>query len=112
MTPSDKDPTARRARTEQARIAAELGQAGLALPGTVLVRTTWGKKNCGCHADPSCLHRPYVQWTRKINHKTVTRTLTDEQWQRYKEWFENAKRLRQLLADLDALSMEIFEQDS
>jgi hypothetical protein len=58
------------------------------------------------------LHRPYIQWTRKINNKTVTRNLTDEQWQRYEEWFENAKRLRELLADLETLSMEIFEQDS
>ncbi|MDA8183474.1 MAG: hypothetical protein M0035_03460 [Actinomycetota bacterium] len=112
MTQSDKDPIGKRHRTRQARIAAELGKAGFALPGTVLVRTTCGKKNCGCHADPPRLHGPYVQWTRKINQKTVTRNLTDEQWQRYKEWFENAKRLRELLADLETLSMEIFEQDS
>jgi len=112
MAQSDKDPTAKRPRPRQARIATQLGQASFALPGTVLVRTTCGKKNCGCHADPPRLHRPYVQWTRKINQKTVTRNLTDEQWQRYQEWFDNAKRLRQLLADLEALSMEIFEQDS
>lgn len=112
MTPNDKDPIGKRRRTRQARIAAELGQAGFALPGTVLVRTTCGKKNCRCHADPPRLHRPTVQWTRKINSKTVTRNLTNEQWQRYAEWFENAKHLRKLLADLEALSMEIFEQDS
>ncbi|MDA8357784.1 MAG: hypothetical protein M0Z95_16185 [Actinomycetota bacterium] len=112
MTLNNKDPIDKRRRTRQARIAAQLGQVGFALPGTVLVRTTCGKKSCGCHADPPRLHRPSIQWTRKINSKTVTRNLTDEQWQRYKEWFENAKRLRQLLTDLEALSMEIFEQDS
>jgi hypothetical protein len=113
MAPSDKDPIGKRRRTRQARIATQLGQAGFALPGTVLVRTmTCGKKSCGCHADPPRLHGPYIQWTRKVNQKTVTRNLTDEQWQRYQEWFENAKRLRQLLADLETLSMEIFEQDS
>jgi len=112
MTASDKDPIGKRRRTRQAHIASELGRAGFALPGTVLVRTTCGKKNCGCHADPPRLHRPYIQWTRKVNNKTVTRNLTDEQWHRYAEWFENAKRLRELLADLEALSMEIFEHDS
>ncbi len=113
MTPSDKDPIGKRRRTRQARIAADLGQTGFALPGTVLVRTmTCGKNNCGCHADPPRLHGPYIQWTRKVNQKTVTRNLTDEQWQRYEEWFKNAKRLRELLADLETLSMEIFEQDS
>jgi len=112
MTPSDEDTIGKAHRTRQAHIAAELGKAGFALPGTVLVRTTCGKKNCGCHADPPRLHKPYVQWTRKINNKTVTRHLTDEQWQRYEEWFENAKRLRALLADLETLSTEIFDRDS
>lgn len=112
MTSSDKDQIGKQRRRRQARIAAELGQVGFALPGTVLVRTTCAKKNCGCHAAPPRLHRTYIQWTRKINNKTVTRRLTDEQWQRYAQWFANAKRLRELLADLEALSLEIFEQDS
>jgi hypothetical protein len=113
MTQNDKDPIGKRHAARQARIAAELGQAGFALPGTVLVRTmTCGKANCRCHGDPPRLHGPYFQWTRKINQKTVTRNLTEEQWQRYEEWFENAKRLRELLADLENLSLEIFEQDA
>jgi hypothetical protein len=112
MAPSDDDPIGKSHRTRQARLAADLGRAGFALPGTVLVRTTCGKKNCGCHADPPRLHEPSIQWTRKVNNKTVTRKLTHEQWQRYEEWFKNAKRLRGLLADLETLSMEVFEQDS
>jgi|SRR5271165_3469095 len=107
-----RDRIGARRRAKQARIAAELGQAGFALPGTVLVRTfACGKKNCRCHADPPRLHGPYIQWTRKIGQKTVTRNLTEEQWDRYREWFDNAKRLRQLISDLEALSMEIFEND-
>jgi hypothetical protein len=48
---------------------------------------------------------------RPIDGKTATRNLTEEQWDRYGEWFDNAKRLRQLISDLEALSMEIFEND-
>nr|WP_276977096.1 DUF6788 family protein [Ferrimicrobium acidiphilum] len=113
MTLNDPNPIDKRLRERQARIAAELGQAGFALPGTVLVRTmTCGRPNCRCHADPPRLHGPYFEWTRKINRKTVTRNLTEEQWKRYKQWFDNAKRLRELLAELETLSMEIFDQDT
>lgn len=113
MAQKGKDPIGKRRRDKQARIAAELGKAGFALPGTVLVRSyACGKQNCRCHADPPRLHGPYIQWTRKVDQKTVTRKLTDEQWERYREWFDNAKRLRELLSDLEALSMETFEHDT
>lgn len=113
MAQQDKDPIGKRRRAKQARIAVALGQAGFALPGTVLVRSyACGKQNCRCHADPPRLHGPYIQWTRKVDQKTVTRKLTEEQWGRYRDWFDNAKRLRQLLSDLETISMEIFEQDA
>lgn len=113
MARPGRDRIGKRRRAKQARIAAELGQAGFALPGTVLVRSyACGKQNCRCHAEPPRLHGPYIQWTRKVDQKTVTRRLTDEEWERYQEWFDNAKRLRTLLADLEAISMEIFEQDA
>ena len=113
MANQGKDPIGKRRQAKQARIAVELGQAGFALPGTVLVRSyACGKQNCRCHADPPRLHGPYIQWTRKINQKTVTRRLTHEEWELYREWFDNAKRLRQLLSDLEDLSMEIFDKDT
>ena len=45
---------------------------------------------------PALLHGPYHQWTRKINGKTVTRILTDDQIADYKPWFDNQRRLREL----------------
>lgn len=112
MAQQGKDRIGKRRHAKQARIAAALGQAGFALPGTVLVRSyACGKQNCRCHADPPRLHGPYIQWTRKIDQKTVTRRLTDEEWEHYREWFDNAKRLRELISELEALSMEIFEHD-
>jgi hypothetical protein len=108
----DDNPIGKRQRARADRIAAEFGQVRFALPGTLLVRTvTCGRQNCACHDDPPRLHGPYYQWTRKVNQKTVTRNLSEEKWQRYGEWFDNAKRLRGLLADLETLSMEIFESD-
>lgn len=102
----------RRAEAARDRLAAALGEADFALPGTVLVRSyRCGKSTCRCHGDPPRLHGPYVQWTRKIDQKTVTRRLSEEQFALFQSWFDNAKRLRRLLAELEAVSLEIFERE-
>lgn len=99
-------------RATQRRIAAALAQTGFALPGSVSVRHyRCGKPNCGCHADPPRLHGPSIQWTRKINAKTVNRVLTPEQWDDYRPWFEAARTLRALVAELEALALDILEED-
>ena len=90
----------------RAQIAAALGQIGFALPGSITIRRTrCGKPRCACKADPPALHGPYIQWTRTVNGKTVTRTLTPAQYQAYAPWLANARRLRALAAELEALSL-------
>lgn len=99
-------------RRAQAAIAARLAQAGFALPGTLIERAhICGKPNCRCMADPPRPHGPYYQWTRKLAGKTVTRRLTAEQAALYGPWFENAKLLRELLAELEALSLNVAERE-
>jgi hypothetical protein len=95
-----------------AEITARLAGAAFALPGTVADRMTrCGHANCRCHADPPQLHGPYHQWTRKKNGRTSTRILTDEQLADYSPWFDNHKRLRELITELEALSLAIAEAD-
>ncbi len=92
------------------RIAAELAATGLALPGTLTVRSyACGKPACRCHADPPALHGPYAEWTRKIGGKTVTRRLTDAELAAWQPLFDNARRLRGLLAELQELTLAIVE---
>jgi hypothetical protein len=57
------------------------------------------------------LHGPYHQWTRKKNSRTATRVLTDDQLADYGPWFGNYRRLRELIAGLEALSLNIAEAD-
>ncbi len=96
-----------RQRRAQARIAAELGQIGFALPGSLVSRTTaCGKPGCRCQADPPVLHGPYLTWTRAVDGKTVTRKITEDQRARYQAWFDNARKLRRLVTELEALSLE------
>jgi hypothetical protein len=105
---------AQRARAEAiaAEITARLAGAAFALPGTVADRMTrCGHPGCRCHADPPRLHGPYHQWTRKKDGKTSTRILTDEQLTDYGPWFDNRKRLRELVAELEELSLDIAEAD-
>lgn len=80
-----------------------------ALPGTLARRfMRCGKTNCRCKADPPALHGPYWHWTRTIAGKTQSRTLTEDQAQRYQPWFDNARRLRELLTDLEERSLRAF----
>ena len=104
------EPTAAQQRA-RARIAVSLGEIGFALPGSLVWRsTTCGRAGCHCQSDPPVLHGAYLTWTRAVTGKTVTRKITEEQQARYQEWFVNARRLRKLVTELEALSLQAFEQ--
>ena len=101
-----------RARRIAAEITARLADVTFALPGTLADRMTrCGHPGCRCHADPPRLHGPYHQWTRKKDGKTSTRILTDDQLADYGPWFDNHRRLRELLAELEELSLAIADAD-
>jgi hypothetical protein len=101
-----------RARAIAAQITQNLARTGFILPGTLTERMTrCGHPGCRCHADPSRLHGPYHQWTRKIGRKTVTRILSDDQLADYQPWFDTQRRLRALITELETLSQEIADND-
>lgn len=98
---------------EQARrrLIEALAAIDFALPGSLGRReSTCGKPGCRCKADPPQLHGPYYLWTRKVDGKTVTRMLTDEQARRYQPWFDNAADLRRVVRELQGLSVRVFDQ--
>jgi len=101
------------AQQDRARaIAAELAALGFALPGTLADRMTrCGHPNCRCHADPPAPPGPDHHWPRKKNGKTATRILSDDQLADYGPWFDNHRRLRELIAELEELSLAIAEAD-
>ena len=97
---------------EARRIAEEISKVGFVLPGTVTERyLTCTPQGCKCHGDPPRLHGPYWYWTRKVRAKTVTRSFSAEQIEEYGSWFENEKRLRELVHALEDLSLSIAEAD-
>ena len=92
-------------------LATELAGIDGVLPGSVVLRhMRCGKPGCACKHDPPTLHGPYIQWTRTVDGKTVTRYLTQDQLARYQEWFDNARRLREIVAMLEIASLHAVEQ--
>lgn len=99
-------------RQALSRIAATLGEIGFALPGSVSVRSyRCGKANCSCHDEPPRLHGPYIQWSRRIGPRTVHANLTPDQLEDYQAFFDNARRLRELIEELEVLSMGVVDND-
>ena len=88
-------------------ILTEIAQLGPAMPGSLVFRhNRCARADCHCRADPPQLHGPYPAWTRKIDGKTVTRSLSQEQADHYQSWFDNARRLRELIDQLRQLAIE------
>ena len=94
------------------RITHELGSLGPCLPGSVVVRTgRCGKEACSCRNDPPRLHGPFRSWTRKLAGKTVTRLLSEEQLADYQILFDNHRRLKELVHELEDLAVAIVDTD-
>jgi hypothetical protein len=99
-----------RLRREYRALQDQIRRLGFVAPGSVLERyTVCGTPGCRCHADPPTRHGPYFQYTRKVDGKTLTRRLTPEQADRYREWIANRRRLDQLTEQMDQLSRQAAE---
>jgi len=86
-------------------LARAIGKIGFISRGSVIARrTSCGKPNCRCQADPPQLHGPYWQWTSKVGGKTVTRRLTAQQAALYEKWIANGRDLDGILTEMDAMS--------
>jgi len=102
----------KRQQAALSRISAELAALGPCLPGSVVVRTgPCGKAACSCHQDPARLHGPFRSWTRKVAGKTATRLLSGDQLDDYRPLFDNHRRLKALVRELEDLSVAIVERD-
>ncbi len=106
------DPDKRPWAATRQGLADALGQIDGLLPGSVTVRRMrCGKPGCACKADPPTLHGPYTQWTRTVDGKTVTRYLSKDELARYQPWFDNARRLKDLVAKLEIVTVLALEAD-
>ena len=95
---------------ERQKLIAEITKLGFVLPGSLTTRhTRCSSPGCHCRSEQPVLHGPYHSWTRKIAGKTVTRQLGAEQIERYRPWFDDARKLRALIGQLETLSLQAAE---
>ena len=91
-------------------LKASLVDLGPLRRGTVLRRfVPCGRPGCRCQADPPQLHGPYYEWSRKVKGKTVTVRVTPEQARLLKQWIANARRLDEIVNEMQRLSERITE---
>jgi len=87
-----------------------LHNLGFAIAGTVGERyTVCGAAGCRCQADPPQRHGPYYQYSRKVAGKTVSRRLTAEQAEQYRQWIANRRTLDEITAAIDEVSHQAAE---
>jgi hypothetical protein len=99
------------ARSRKRQILAEIAKLDFCLPGNFVERTTrCGTPTCHCHTDIDRRHGPYPSWIRRVGAKTVTKTLSASQAERYRPWFDNARRLHELVDELEALSVQVIAE--
>ena len=78
------------------RLRLELAQGGYISRGSVQDRT--GRKGGGAG----------YQWTRKVGQKTVTVSLTAQQFQEMKQAIANQRQLRRHIAEMEKISRRII----
>jgi hypothetical protein len=63
-----------------------------------------GTPGCRCHRDPAQRHGPYHYWTRKVQGRTVTVLLQQEEVALYREWIQNNRQLDRLVREMRRIS--------
>jgi len=69
-----------------------------------------GKPGCRCQARSPQLHGPYYQWTRKVQGKTATIRVDEEQAKLLREWIENGRHLDRLIRQMEKVSLRLTER--
>jgi hypothetical protein len=95
---NQKAPATHRSQQEYKRLRRSLGQVGYLSQGSVQDRTARNGGGAG------------YQWTRKVAQKTVTVSLTAEQYAEMKIATANYRRLRGQLKKMEQLSRRIIFQ--
>jgi hypothetical protein len=83
-------------QSEYQRLCAALAHTGYISQGSVLDRSTLRRPRSG------------YQWTRKVARKTITVSLSREQFQALHQAIENRRRLQKTIAQMETLSRRIL----
>ena len=88
------------ATAEYKELAARISALGLIHHGSVVHRYAPTPADTNATAEKKTGRAPFYQWSSKVNGKTVTRTLSEDEATLYREWIENDRELRKILKDM------------
>ncbi len=92
-------------RAEYRNLIRRLDSLDFIWPGTIQQRKlTCGQPSCSCHTNSQALHGPYFYWTTKVNSKTVSKMLTQDEVALLQPWINNRKQLERTLKSMNTLS--------
>jgi len=96
-------------RRDYDALKAQLAEVGFICEGSLVqLYTSCGNPNCRC-TDPMRRHGPYYQLSWKEAGKTVSRRLSAEEAQLYREWISNRRRLESVVKQMQGLSRRAGE---
>ncbi|MBN1308392.1 MAG: hypothetical protein JXA18_10775 [Chitinispirillaceae bacterium] len=85
----------------------QLISLGMAIPGSI--QTAYlrcGKKNCRCQQDEKLRHGPYFLWYRRVNGKTATQSIAEEDVHLFRTWIDNREKLEALVQKIISLGAD------
>ena len=92
------------------QITDQIAALGPTLPGSLVTQTSrCGNRGCRCQTDPDQRHGPTGPGAGKTI--TIIRALSHAHAERYRPWFANDRRLRELVDQPKKLAIEQAETD-
>ena len=85
----------------------QIAAVEMAIPGSI--QTAYlrcGKKNCRCHQDENQRHGPYYLWYRRIDGKTATQYIAEEDVHFFRMWIQNREKLEALVQKIVSIGAD------
>jgi hypothetical protein len=85
----------------------QIADLGISIPGSIqTMYLRCGKKNCHCHQEDGQRHGPYYLWYRRINGKTTTQSIAEEDVHVYRTWIGNRDKMEALVQKIVSLGAD------
>jgi hypothetical protein len=107
---SRNTPELQRLRQEFNQLKRRLAKTSFICTGSLMsLYRRCGKPYCACQKDEKSLHGPYTVWTRKVQAKTVTRTLNTKQADLCKRSIQKMREVEAIIERMKQLSAIYIE---
>jgi hypothetical protein len=94
-------------RDKISALSRNLQDTGFILYGTVRKHyMKCGHMGCRCRSNPPQLHGPYYDWTRRVEGKTKTVRLTEDQARIVEQWIGNMRKVEKAISEMEKISVQ------